>query len=437
MNKILLTLLLVLVLNSCLTAQTKVEAQLNLEERLFTASKIYSLVQLHLASARPSSGYDLDASFKNYLRTILAKGGRREFDLATFEFVAQLRSGHTLFWDSWLDKDLAQPLGFYASPIENKWVVLTSSMADLRPGDIISGTDDQSTEEFVGQHLGYISASSLAAQRHNLFLLPYLFPKQFTLILDGGRKIAVDRTKTKLPDTKTDGHWLKQGQVACIRIPSFFYPVLEDAALNYVNQFRNAKALVIDVRNNPGGLSATRLVQALMDRPYRRWKESTPLRIGSLESSQHPQSDQPNSSMPDYLKGYVAGVGALGGAQLMLGGETVPPGRPIFHGRLFILVDGGCISACEDFVEPFKDSGRATLVGETTQGSAGLPNSYDFHNGMSLRIAVNRTYFPDGSQFEGVGIKPDVEVHRTIEGLKAGRDFVLEKALELAEELLH
>lgn len=97
-------------------------------------------------------------------------------------------------------------------------------------------------------------------------------------------------------------------------------------------------------------------------------------------------------------------------------------------------MDGGCVSACEDFVEPSKDSGRAILVGETTQGSSGLPLIYDFHNGMSLRIATKRYYFPDGSEFEGLGIKPDVEVHTTIDDLKNGRDPVLEKALELASK---
>jgi len=51
---------------------------------------------------------------------------------------------------------------------------------------------------------------------------------------------------------------------------------------------------------------------------------------------------------------------------------------------------------------------------------------------MSLRVAVKRYFFPDGSEFEGVGIKPDIEVHTTIKDLKNGRDLVLEKALDLA-----
>jgi len=114
------------------------------------------------------------------------------------------------------------------------------------------------------------------------------------------------------------------------------------------------------------------------------------------------------------------------------GGEIAEPSPNAFHGHIIFLLDGGCVSACEELIEPFKDSGRATLVGETTEGSSGLPYIYDFHNGMRLTIAVKRQYFPDGAEFEGVGIKPDVEVHPSIEMLKTVQDVMLEKALELA-----
>ena len=40
----------------------------------------------------------------------------------------------------------------------------------------------------------------------------------------------------------------------------------------------------------------------------------------------------------------------------------------------------------------------------------------------------------DGSQHHAIGITPDIYVSKTIEGIKAGRDEVLEKALELIEE---
>jgi len=100
-------------------------------------------------------------------------------------------------------------------------------------------------------------------------------------------------------------------------------------------------------------------------------------------------------------------------------------------------VDGGCASACEELVQPFKDNQRGTLVGETTEGTAGPAYIHDFHNGMTIGVAVKRRYFPDGSEFEGVGIKPDVEVRPSIDDLKNGRDVVLDKALELAEKQNH
>ncbi len=49
----------------------------------------------------------------------------------------------------------------------------------------------------------------------------------------------------------------------------------------------------------------------------------------------------------------------------------VPPQGPIFTAKSSILVDGGCASACEELVEPFKESHRGALLGETTEGSTG------------------------------------------------------------------
>ncbi len=59
---------------------------------------------------------------------------------------------------------------------------------------------------------------------------------------------------------------------------------------------------------------------------------------------------------------------------------------------------------------PFKDNGRAILIGSTTAGSTGQPYNKSFGYGMGVAIGTKREYFPDGSQFEGVGIEPDIRV---------------------------
>jgi carboxyl-terminal processing protease len=429
MREILLLLLLAAKLG---LAQTDNSSKVGVEERAFTASKVGSLTQGYFFSAKDQPTAGLDASYKTYLRTALASDDRRQFDLATIEFVAQIHDGHTLFWDAELDK-INQPLGFYAAPLDGYWVVQSSFVPDLKPGDVIISIDNTPTEAFFQQQQRYISASSASAQRRNLFLLPYLFPKQFTLTLDGNRKVMIDREQIKAPEPITDGRWLKQGVTAYVRIPSFLDLVFEEQALAFVHQFHNAKILILDLRNNSGGTIPKRLIQALMDRPYHSWKESTTVRVAVTECIQKKEKNRNSTTLPAFLRNCEpAADDQLCHSTVTWGDEVVDPAPHAFRGRVILLADGGCVSACEELVEPFKDNGRGTIVGETTEGSSGLPYFYDFGNGMTLKVASTRLYLPDGSEFEGVGIKPDVEIHPSIESLKSGRDVVLQKALELA-----
>ncbi len=415
------------------TGQTIADAKLSIDERIFTASRVYSLANLYFTSHKAASDSTLDVSYKSYVRTVLATDDRRQFDLATVGFVAQLHNGHTFFWDAWLDKNNQQPLGFYAAPLDGYWVVQTSFLASLKPGDVIVRIDNTPTEAFFQQQQRYIAASSSAAQRHNLFLLPHLFPEQFALTLDGDRTVTINRERLKEPEQKTSGRWLKPGVTAYIRIPAFFHPPFEQRALEYLKQFHDAKSLIIDVRNNGGGIPPKLLIKALMNRPYHDWKESTTARFALADLDKEDESERNATMLPESLRDCkYSADDHMCSVPVTWGGGVVAPSPDAFRGRLILLVDGGCVSACEELVEPFKDSGRGTLIGETTEGSSGLPYTYEFHNGMRLTIAVKRQYFPDGSEFEGVGIKPDIEVRTSIDALKNGRDVVLEKALELA-----
>ena len=112
--------------------------------------------------------------------------------------------------------------------------------------------------------------------------------------------------------------------------------------------------------------------------------------------------------------------------------DGLEPPEVHFKGRVLLLIDRECTCACEDFVMPFKVTHRAQLIGETTAGTYSETRFSSFENGMMLNVSAVRHVFPDGSRFEGVGIAPDVAVETTPENLRAGRDAVLEKAIELA-----
>jgi C-terminal processing protease CtpA/Prc len=95
-----------------------------------------------------------------------------------------------------------------------------------------------------------------------------------------------------------------------------------------------------------------------------------------------------------------------------------------------VLIGPKTFSAAEDFLAPLKMSKRATLVGAPSGGSTGQPLSVPLYNAFA-RICTKWDRFADGTEFVGVGVQPDVPVELTIADVAAGRDAVLEKALEI------
>ena len=78
-------------------------------------------------------------------------------------------------------------------------------------------------------------------------------------------------------------------------------------------------------------------------------------------------------------------------------------------------------------------SKKTTVIGSTTAGADGNVSRIDLPGGMRTMISGIGVYYPDGTETQRVGIVPDVVVQPTIEGIKNGRDEVLEKAIQIIE----
>jgi C-terminal processing protease CtpA/Prc len=78
------------------------------------------------------------------------------------------------------------------------------------------------------------------------------------------------------------------------------------------------------------------------------------------------------------------------------------------------------------------DNTLATIVGSATAGANGNVVTFPVPGGFTIRFTGMRVTRHDGrSRHHGVGITPDVEVQPTLAGIAAGRDEVLQRALEL------
>jgi len=129
---------------------------------------------------------------------------------------------------------------------------------------------------------------------------------------------------------------------------------------------------------------------------------------------------------------FAGGVPALPNQMIRVGADLTQPKPDAWPGKIAVLMDAGCGSACEDFVLRFQDGKRGPIFGETSGGSTGQPYFMAFPEfGMSFRVSTKREYFPDGAPFEGVGIRPDTPIAPTRAELRAGVDSQLEKAVRL------
>ena len=86
-----------------------------------------------------------------------------------------------------------------------------------------------------------------------------------------------------------------------------------------------------------------------------------------------------------------------------------------FKGEIFVLINGGCLSACDDYANTVKRIGIATLVGQTTGGRGGIgycQNAYVRlpHSGMVFFLDVHLPLNPDGSFTALQGLEPDVKL---------------------------
>ena len=106
-----------------------------------------------------------------------------------------------------------------------------------------------------------------------------------------------------------------------------------------------------------------------------------------------------------------------------------PRGPWCYEGKIAVLTNEGCASACEHFVSGMFEAG-AVLVGRPTTGACGWSKGIDLPGGVTLACALT---FPLHGKVPSPlhGIEPHHLVTPTIDDIRSGRDTILEKAMAL------
>ena len=206
-------------------------------------------------------------------------------------------------------------------------------------------------------------------------------------------QFTVERVKveSKTVDFRMEDEEKKIGYIRIAEFDSITVPQFIEAKESLEKE--GMKAMILDLRSNPGGL-----VDSCAD-------------IGS-------------QMLP---KGIIAYSETKDGRRF----EWSSDGKNEIDIPVVILVNQNTASAAEILTGAMKDYDKATVIGIKTYGKGIIQNTYSLGDGTAVEFTVGQYYLPNDETIHEIGIEPDIEVELDTEAyLKDGTDNQLDAALK-------
>ncbi len=210
------------------------------------------------------------------------------------------------------------------------------------------------------------------------------------------KEITIVRETIEVKSVKLE---IGEDSVALLRINKFGEKTSQefDAAMNQIIE-KEAKGIILDLRNNPGGFldSSVKIASRLMPR-------------GKAVVIEEDSNGNKNTL-------YTSGGDKLSGLPLV------------------ILANEGSASASEILAGALRDNLQVPVIGKKTFGKGSVQELVNLSGGSSVKITVAKWMTPNGDYIMEKGINPDIEVELTKEDYDNNRDPQLDKAREVLQE---
>ena len=328
-------------------------------------------------------------------------------------FIAKVNDTHANFTSQLI---VRPPVGACALPVNTRFVegrpIVTNyasgdgPSSGLMRGDVIEKIAGEAVADLVAQWRPFYSASNDAARMRDMGSnLTRGDCGPVALEIDRGGetlRVTVARVPTsglsytanQVHDLPGDTFQLLSPDVAYLKLSS----VVAASSGNYVRQAAGTKGLIIDIRNYPSDSVMFSLGQLMVTAP---------------------------TSFVWFTSEDLANPGAIQWLKTV----SITPQQPHYDGKVVILVDETTHSNAEYTTMELRTAPGAIVVGSTTAGADGNVSNFTLPGGVASRFSGLGVYYPDRRPTQRVGIIPDVLVQPTIEGIRAGRDQVLEEAI--------
>jgi len=395
---------------------------LSAEVKIAGLSKLWSEARYNFANFDLVPDLDWDALYLETIPRVTASRSTLEYYRILQEMIARLHDGHSNVWPpmAQLDRVMARPA--IRTRLVGGSVIVTrvAGESPLAAGDEIVAVDGVPVHEWASTRVrpwqGASTPQDLDARTYDSMLLAGAVETSARLEVRkmDGRTIDVDVPRLGMKDRNAamqrpafELHMLPGG-IAHVILNSFDS---DQAAVDFEShrdEILGARGVIFDVRENGGGNSSVghRILEHFnpSERVVSRW--TTRQYRAAFRAWKRPH-------------GVASGAVTLGASK-----------NP-YRGPVALLTSASTYSAAEDFVIAFRAIGAGSIVGEATGGSTGQPVSFSLPGGGSGRVCAKRDVAADGTEFVGVGVKPDVVVAPSREDIAAGRDVVLEKAVTI------
>jgi carboxyl-terminal processing protease len=194
--------------------------------------------------------------------------------------------------------------------------------------------------------------------------------------------------------------WSMEGDVPVIRLARFTeqaFPGIQKAVDEIYQQTKGAdpKGIVLDLRNNPGGL-----VDQAVDVADAWLKEGAVVLTRGRTDAESTRYD----AKPDDLDAKLASV------------------------PLVVLINGGSASAAEIVAGALQDHKRATLIGTRSFGKGSVQSIIHMGDEGGIRLTTARYYTPNNRSIQAAGIQPDITITEDVPADLKGHDEILGEA---------
>ncbi|PTL82670.1 S41 family peptidase [Vitiosangium sp. GDMCC 1.1324] len=384
------------------------------EYRLLALFRLWNVIQFfypykHLMDR------DWDGTLATFLPKFEKAKDAAEYALAVAEMSTLIQDGHTgLRGHPELEKRGLAGVGapFELMEIEGQPVVVGIRDAEaapgLAPGQVVETIDGKPLAERVEALKPYVTASHPVHLRHMLLARAMMGPEGSQATL-GVRDAAGQPKQVRFTRSVKSFQKPRQGEAWRVLPDNIGYVDLTRLQVPEVagmfEKLKNTKAIVFDMRGYPKG-TAWSIV------PYLNTRKARYGAVFERNVITAVSEEEANGRYKFFQELPKADVPFL------------------YRGRTVMLIDERAISQSEHSGLFFEAANGTTFIGSPSAGANGDVTDLVLPGGITLGFTGHDVRHLDGRQLQRVGLRPQVFVRPTILGVQAGKDEVLDKALE-------